>query len=157
MSATDSTDPDSADAATGVVNDLVRTLDDSSRGFTRAADRLGRDGHPDIAARFADFAEERSMLSQELRMAAQDNDIPLSEDPPSGGSDGDNWIDLTDALDGDDPDAVLRAAESGEDRTVDEFDRVLSYGDVPPELEPTVRRQMAEIRSARNEVAALLE
>lgn len=156
MSATDATDPDSAAAATGVVNDLVRTLDDSSRGFTQAADRLGRDGHPDIAARFADFAEERSMLSQELRMVAEDNGISLSEDLASGEADGDTWIDLT-ALDDGDPDAVLRAAESGEDRTVDEFDRMLSYGDVPPELEPTVRRQIAEIRSARNEVAALLE
>lgn len=148
MSATDSTD-----AATGVVSDLVRTLDDGSRGFTQAADRLGRVGHPDIAARFEDFAEERAMLSQELRTVAEDNGIHLGEDPSSG----DTWIDLADAPTDDDPEAVLRAAESGEDRTVDEFDRALSYGDVPPEIEPTVRRQVAEIRSARNEVAAFRE
>lgn len=152
MSATDSTD-----AATGVVNDLVRTLDDGSRGFGQAADRLGRVGHPDIAARFADFAEERAMLSQELRTVAEDNGIQLGEDPAADGASEDTWIDLTDALTDDDPEAVLRAAESSEDRTVAEFDRVLSYGDCPPELEPTVRRQVAEIRSARNEVAALLE
>lgn len=47
--------------------------------------------------------------------------------------------------------------DCGEDRTIAEFDRVLSYDDVPPELEPTVGRQAAEIRSARNEVAALVE
>lgn len=153
MSATDSTEA-ATDAATGVVSDLVRTLEDSSRGFTQASDRLGQMGYPDIAARFADFAEERAMLNQELRTVAQDNGIHLGEDALSG----DTWIDLTDdALTDDDANAVLRAAESGEDRTVEEFDRVLSYGDVPPELEPTVRRQVAEIRSARNEVTAFLE
>lgn len=148
MSATDSTE-----AATVVVTDLVRTLDDGSRGFSRAADRLGQVGHPDIAVRFEDFAEERAMLSQELRTIAQDNGIHVGNDR----SNQDTWIDLTDALTDDDPEAILQAAESGEDRTVAEFDRVLSYGDVPPELEPTVRRQVAEIRSARNEVAAFRE
>lgn len=152
MSATDSTS-----AATTVVGDLVRCLDDASRGYTQAGERLGQAGHPDIAARFADFAEERAMLSHELRTIAGDNGIQLGDDRSIGASGSDTWIDLTDALADDDPDAVLRAAESGEDRTVAEFDRALEYGEVPPELEPTVRRQAAEIRSARNEVAGLLE
>lgn len=96
------------------------------------------------------------MLSQELRMIAQDNGIQLGGDPSADESSGDTWIDLTDASP-DDAEAVLQAAESGEDRAVAEFDRALSYGDIPPELEPTVRRQAAEIRSARSEVAAFRE
>jgi uncharacterized protein (TIGR02284 family) len=61
---------------------------------------------------------------------------------------------VKDALSGSDPDGVLDAAEQGEDHTVSEYSEALE-DDVSPMLEEVLRRQMAAVQAAHDQVKAL--
>lgn len=138
-----------------VIKDLVQTLEDGRKGFTDAAGRLADDGRADLARRFEQFAEQRERFSAELRAACADAGVSIEEDGSIGGALHRGWIGLKDALTGDDAEAVVTAAETGEEHAVKEYDKALEDDDLPETLAETVRRQAAEIRSARDEVAAL--
>ena len=65
-----------------------------------------------------------------------------------------SWMALRDALTGDDPYAVLAAAEEGEDHAVAEYRKAVS-ADLPDPVRSTVERQAAEVKTGHDKVKAL--
>ena len=64
------------------------------------------------------------------------------------------WLTLKDAVAGDDPKAVLDAAEQGEDHAVSEFKDALDK-DLPADVRTVVERQAQAVRAAHDRVKAL--
>jgi uncharacterized protein (TIGR02284 family) len=64
------------------------------------------------------------------------------------------WIALKDALTGDDAEAVLKAALTGEDHAVSEYEDALKM-DLSAGFREVVVRQQAAVVAARDEVKAL--
>jgi len=64
------------------------------------------------------------------------------------------WIALKDALTGDDAGAVLKAASTGEDHAVSEYEDALKM-DLSAGFRAVVVRQHAAVVAARDEVKAL--
>ena len=64
------------------------------------------------------------------------------------------WISLKDALTGSSPDAVLKAAQTGEDHAVSEYQKALD-ADLSDGLRTVVDRQYQDVVAARDEVATL--
>lgn len=136
------------------IKDLVQTLEDGRKGFTEAADRLATDGDAALAGEFSDFAAQRERFSAELRTAAASHGIVFDEDGSLAGALHRGWISLKDAVTGDDPDAVVNAAVTGEDHAVREYDKALDGGSLPGELAMLVKRQAEEIRQVRDRLAS---
>ena len=65
------------------------------------------------------------------------------------------WIAVKDAFSSDDADAVIGAAETGEDHAVEQFREALE-ADISPEFRPVVARQLASVQSAHDYVRSLL-
>ncbi len=142
-------------SAKSVMKDLIETLEDGRKGFTDAAEKLTDDGHSAAAERFRAFAQQRQTFSTELRQAASDAGIEVDEDGSMAGALHRGWISMKDALTGDDAGSVLKAAASGEEFAVNEYEKALKDDDLPSGAEPTVRRQADEIRAAHSEVERL--
>ena len=64
------------------------------------------------------------------------------------------WLSLKDAVTGDDPDAVLKAAETGEDHAVSEYEDAVKM-DLSAGFREVVLRQQADVLAAREELRAL--
>ena len=64
------------------------------------------------------------------------------------------WISLKDALTGDDPSGVLKAALTGEDHAVSEYEKALQQ-DLSAGFREVVSRQHTAILTARGELKAL--
>ena len=64
------------------------------------------------------------------------------------------WIAAKDALTGDSPEAVIGAAETGEDHAVEQYREALA-ADISPEFRPIVARQLASVQAAHDYVRAL--
>ena len=64
------------------------------------------------------------------------------------------WISLKDALTGDDADGVLKAALTGEDHAVSEYEKALQQ-DLSAGFREVVSRQHGAVVAARAEVKAL--
>lgn len=138
------------------IKDLVETLEDGHRGFLQVSEKLAGEGQADVARRMSEFAEQRERFAAELRSYSKTN---LGEEIEENGSVAAalhrGWIALADALTGDDPHAMLAAAEAGEDHAVAEFKDALDDSSVTGELRAIITRQAGEVRTAHDEVRSL--
>ena len=137
-----------------IATDLIRTLENGREGFEKAAERLDSSNRPEVAIKFREFAQQRAAMSDELKRiaGAYGDDIDQRGTVPGAVHRG--WIAVKDALTGDDADAVIGAAETGEDHAVEEYQKALD-ADISPEFRPLVARQMAAVQAAHDYVRTL--
>lgn len=134
--------------------ELVETLKDGEKGFADAAEKL-RDGeHAARATTFQRLSEQRAGFRSEIVELGHDYGDDVDESGSVAATVHRGWISLKDALTGDDADAVLKAAATGEDHAVSEYEDVLKM-DLSAGFRDVVARQQAAVVAARDEVKAL--
>jgi uncharacterized protein (TIGR02284 family) len=134
--------------------ELVETLKDGERGFAEAAEKL-RDGeHPEWATVLQRFSEQRAGFWREIVDMGHDYGEDVDESGTVAAAVHRGWIALKDAVTGDDAEAVLKAALTGEDHAVSEYDDALKM-DLSAGFRQVVVRQQAAVVAARDEVKAL--
>ena len=134
--------------------ELVETLKDGERGFADAAEKL-RDGeHPEWATTLQRFSEQRAGFWREIVDMGHDYGDDVDESGTVAAAVHRGWIALKDALTGDDAGAVLKAASTGEDHAVSEYEDALKMG-LSAGFRAVVVRQHAAVVAARDEVKAL--
>jgi len=138
-----------------VIESLLETVEDGKVGFEEAADKLDGDGNPALAAEMRELSQERLRMANELRALATSEGVTLGNgDGTVAGALHRGWMSVRDAVTGDDPHAVLAAAEQGEDHAVAEYERALK-SDVPTVIRAVIERQYAEVRAAHDRVRDL--
>jgi uncharacterized protein (TIGR02284 family) len=137
---------------TETLEHLVETFENGQRGYTDGAEKLRKDGHPDLAATFDRLAAERANLASELRTTAGLSSDGMGTAP---GSVHRTWLRLKDALSGNDPHAVLAAAEQGEDHAMKEIIDALVDAGLPGSARACVVKAQAEVRAAHDTVKTL--
>ena len=134
--------------------ELVETLKDGERGFADAAEKL-RDGeHPEWATVLQRFSEQRAGFWREIVDMGHAYGDDVDESGTVAAAVHRGWIALKDALTGDDAEAVLKAALTGEDHAVSEYEDALKM-DLSAGFREVVVRQQAAVVAARDEVKAL--
>jgi uncharacterized protein (TIGR02284 family) len=134
--------------------ELVETLKDGERGFAAAAEKL-RDGeHPEWATTLQRLSEQRSGFWREIVDLGHAYGDDVDESGTVAAAVHRGWIALKDAVTGDDPEAVLKAAETGEDHAVSEYEDAVKM-DLSAGFREVVVRQQAAVLAARDEVKAL--
>lgn len=142
-------------ATHSTLEELLATVENGRRGFAEAADKLDADGHPALAADMRDLAEQRLRMSNELKaLAASEGPTIEAGEGTVAGAMHRTLMGLRDALTGDDPYAVLAAAEHGEDHAVSEFEKALAE-ELPMTVRTVVQRQHEEVLTAHERVRAL--
>lgn len=140
-----------------VTKDIIETLEDGREGFARGAERLAGDADPQLADTFRTFSSQRAQFSAELRAMAASYGDHIEQNGSVVATLHRGWLTLKDALTGDDPKGVLRAAHQGERHAVSEYEKALGHDDLSSELRLTLQRQLTEVRAAADTVAALAE
>ena len=134
--------------------ELVETLKDGERGYADAAEKL-RDGeHPEWATVLQRFSEQRAGFWREIVDMGHDYGDDVDESGTVAAAVHRGWIAVKDALTGDNPEAVLKAALTGEDHAVSEYEDALEM-DLSAGFREVVVRQQAAVVAARDEVKAL--
>ena len=110
------------DTTVSTLEDLIQLNIDSRDGFREAAENVERF---DLASEFRKFAEERDRQAEELKVYVELN----NETPPAEGSYTAalhrTWINVKNALAGDDVLAILQECERGEDVIKDAYENAL--------------------------------
>ncbi|MCU1367664.1 MAG: hypothetical protein JWN39_3303, partial [Ilumatobacteraceae bacterium] len=103
-------------------SDLIETLKNGEEGFQKAAEKLSDSSRKDLSAEFMTYSQQRARFSAELAKVAHayGDDVPERSTIPGAVHRG--WIAVKDALSGSSPDAVLKAAVTGEDHAVSEYE-----------------------------------
>jgi uncharacterized protein (TIGR02284 family) len=141
---------------TSVIEALLEIVDNGKRGFAKAAEKLDEDGNPTLAAEMRELSQQRLRMSNELKAIATAEGARIEDDNEGTvpGAIHRGYMELTDALTGDDPHAVLAAAEQGEDHAVSDFEKALGE-DMPASVRSVIERQYGEVRTAHDRVRAL--
>ncbi len=142
---------DHKDDTRSLLEHLIETTEDGARGFEQSAEHVD---DPTIAATFRKLGAERAEMARELRNLAEAFGGPVSEAGTVKGALHRGWIKLKDALTGNDPHAVVAAAEEGEDYAVEQYAEALEQ-DVPPQVAAVVRRHYTQVKEAHDHVRAL--
>lgn len=137
-----------------IATDLIRTLENGKEGFTTAAEKLENSDRPDVAAKFREFAQQRAAMSGELERIAGAYGDDIDQRGTLPGALHRGWIALKDALTGDDADAVIGAAETGENHALEQYREAMD-ADISPEFRPIVARQLASVQAAHDYVRSL--
>ena len=134
--------------------ELVETLKDGEEGFTDAAKKLSDGEHPEWATTLQRLADQRAEFRREIVALGHDygDDVDKSGSVAAAAHRG--WISLKDALTGDDAEAVLKAAATGEDHAVSEYEDAVKL-DLSDGFREVVTRQHAAVVAGRDEIKAL--
>ena len=137
-----------------VIEDLVETLEDGKKGFAEAAERLADAGRIDLADKFREYSSQREQFSAELRELSASHGDFIEERGSVGGTVHRAWINFKDAVSMDSAEAILGAAETGEDHAVNEYNDALEQ-DLTSDVRAVVARQAQAIQAAHDEVRNL--
>ena len=134
--------------------ELVETLKDGERGYATAAEKLRDSDRPEWAATMQRLSEQRAGFWREIVDMGHEYGDDVDESGTVAAAVHRGWLSLKDAVTGDDPDAVLKAAETGEDHAVSEYEDAIKM-DLSAGFREVVLRQQADVRAAREELRAL--
>ena len=134
--------------------ELVETLKDGEKGYASAADKLRDSDRPEWGTTMQRLSEQRAGFWREIVDMGHDYGDDVDESGSVAAAVHRGWLSLKDAVSGDDPDAVLSAAETGEDHAVSEYEDALKM-DLSAGFREVVVRQQADVLAARNELKAL--
>lgn len=137
-----------------VAKELVETLKDGERGFAQAAEKLRDSDHPEWAGALQRLSDQRLDFHREIVALGHDYGEDVDESGTVAAALHRGWISLKDALTSDDPSGVLKAALTGENHALSEYDKALTQ-DLSDGFRDVVARQHAAVLAARDEVDAL--
>lgn len=138
-----------------VIENLLETVENGEKGFTEAAEKLDKDGNPSLAAEMRELSQQRLRMSNELKAVAAAEGKPIEAGKGTvAGAMHRTYMAMRDALTGDDPHAVLAAAEQGEDHAKTEYENALDE-DIPVAVRTIVERQYDEVKMAHDRVRGL--
>ena len=134
--------------------ELVETLKDGEKGYATAADKLRDSDRPEWATTMQRLSQQRAGFWREIVDMGHEYGDDVDESGTGAAAVHRGWLSLKDAVTGDDPDAVLGAAETGEDHAVKEYEDALKM-DLSAGFREVVVRQQADVLAAREELKAL--
>lgn len=140
---------------TTVLNDLLETLEDGRRGYHEGAEKLSDSARPEVATTFQQMSTQRQEFAEELRAVAGAHDVEVEQQGSAAAALHRGWLSLRDAISGDDPDGVLKAALQGENHAVSAYSDA-QQADLPDDVDLIIRRQAGQIDQARNRIEALV-
>lgn len=134
--------------------ELVETLKDGEKGYASAAEKLRDSDRPEWATTMERLSQQRAGFWREIVDLGHEYGDDVDESGSVAAALHRGWLSLKDAVSGDDPDAVLSAAETGEDHAVSEYEDALKL-DLSAGFREVVVRQQADVLAARTELKAL--
>lgn len=134
--------------------ELVETLKDGEKGYATAAEKLRDSDRPEWGTTMQRLSQQRAGFWREIVDMGHEYGDDVDESGTVAAAVHRGWLSLKDAVSGDDPDAVLKAAETGEDHAVSEYEDALKM-DLSAGFREVVVRQQADVLAARDELKAL--
>ena len=98
-----------------VSKDLIETLEDGKEGYRQGAEKLADSKNSQLAGTFRELSAKRGQFSDELRGMAKGYGDDIKESGSVVAKLHRGWMSLKDAVAGDDPDGVLKAAQQGDE------------------------------------------
>ena len=143
---------DAAGDGTVTLNTLIGTLIDSIEGYQKAAADTSN-------ARFAEMfnarAQERQQVLTKLQAAVARLGGNPEDDGTTAGAVHRGWMNLKEAVLGQDDETIVKTVEEGEDYLKGKFKAALENVDLPAEARAAVEEAWTSVKAGHDEMSAL--
>lgn len=137
-----------------VASDLMQVLKDGEEGFKKAAGEMSTNGRAEVAKSFETYSAQRTTYYAEIEHMAAAYGDHIEESGSLVGKLHRGWMSFKEALPGSAANAVLDAAEQGEDHAKNEYKDALAK-DISSDFRVVVQRQYEGICKAHDDVKGL--
>jgi uncharacterized protein (TIGR02284 family) len=135
-----------------VVNTLIATTLDSVKGFREAAEETRDASRSQF---FREMSEERSRVASDMQAHVRSlGGDPRTESSTTGALHR-TWLNVKEAITGNDDEAVIREVENGEDYIKGKFEAALEDDDLSAETRGLLEKCMASIRKGHDRASAM--
>lgn len=135
----------------GVLNNLIKTCKDGENGFRTAAEGTQ---NKELTTLFNLFAQQRAQFAAELQTEVRGlGDAPQTEGSVMGSLHR-GWINIKNAVAGNDESAVISECERGEDAAVQNYKEALAMN-LPKDVFEIVQNQYVEVQKAHDRIRSL--
>lgn len=148
--ATIDNDVDSGDTTT--LNTLIGTLIDSVEGYRKAA---ADTENSRFAEMFNARAGERQQAVTTLQAAVSRMGGNPEDDGTTAGALHRGWINLKEAVVGNDDEAIVNEVERGEDYLKEKFETAMKHKDLPAEARAAVEQAWTSVKAGHDEMSRL--
>ena len=142
--------PDTADTVT--LNTLIGTLIDSIEGYQKAAADTTTQR---VAEMFNARAQERQQVLTKLQAAVARLGGNPEDDGTTAGAVHRGWMNLKEAVLGQDDETIVKTVEEGEDYLKNKFAAAMKNADLPAEARAAVEEAWTSVRAGHDEMSAL--
>ena len=140
------------DTDISVLNGLIKTTLDSMKGYEEAA----KDAEStQYATMFADFARDRSKVASDLQAAVRSMGGEPETDSSLLAAAHRTFMDLKQAITGNDDKAIINEVERGEDVIKAKYEAAMKDGDLSPTAMSAVTAGFASVREGHDKMSAL--
>ena len=146
------TEPRADSGDTTTLNTLIGTLVDSIDGYQKAAAETSNSRYAEM---FNARARERQQAVTRLQATVARLGGNPEDDGTTAGAAHRGWINLKQAVLGNDDEAIVNEVERGEDYLKEKFEAALRHTDLPAEARAAVEEAWTSVKSGHDEMSAL--
>ena len=145
-------DATASTADTTTLNTLIGTLIDSIQGYQKAA---ADTSNTRFAEMFNARAQERQQVLTRLQAAVARMGGNPEDDGTTAGAAHRGWMNLKEAVLGQDDETIVKTVEEGEDYLKNKFEAALETADLPAEARMAVEEAWTSVKAGHDEMSAL--
>ena len=145
-------DATASTADTTTLNTLIGTLIDSIEGYQKAA---ADTSNTRFAEMFNARAQERQQVLTKLQAAVARMGGNPEDDGTTAGAVHRGWMNLKEAVLGQDDETIVKTVEEGEDYLKNKFAAALDNVDLPAEARMAVEEAWTSVKAGHDEMSAL--
>lgn len=133
------------------LNDLIETCQDGERGFREAAEGTR---NPQTREIFLEYARQRAGFASELQMLVTELGGRAKKSGSMSGALHRGWMNLKQAVSGNDEAGIIAEAERGEDAAVEAYRKALAK-DLPSDIQEVVDRQYRAVLDSHDRIRSM--
>ncbi|MXP41345.1 PA2169 family four-helix-bundle protein [Altererythrobacter soli] len=135
-----------------VINTLIATTLDSVKGYRESAEDSQVATHAQF---FREMSEERSRVASDLQAHVRALGGEPEMESSTAGAVHRTWLNIKEAVTGQDEGAIVNEVERGEDYIKDKYEVALRDGDLSPETRGVLEKCMESIRKGHDRASAM--
>ncbi len=134
-----------------VANTLIATTLDSMEGYRKASE----DSHSGQSAFFGQMADERSRVASDLQAYVRSAGGEPRGDSSTAGATHRGFMNLREALSGNDEKSIIEEVERGEDYIKGKFEAALDDDELTPAARAEIEKAYASVRAGHDRASAM--
>jgi uncharacterized protein (TIGR02284 family) len=129
------------------LNDLLQITNDRIEGFSKVEEKVW-EKYPNLKSDYTNMVDQSQTMKLELKSLISERNGDADDTSTVAGELHRTWIDVKNALTGDNAEATLENVAFGENAAIEAYEKALDSGNLCPESSQVVMNQLHSLKAS---------